>query len=215
MTANRAEPATLAGIDTTHPRWELEHSQIEALLRSLNILPPDMDTLVAVMASRGSDEPPFELRIGNWSIDLKAATARGLINGVILASALAAFGESSVPATVLSVIVPLLFDLQRVELSPSDKYLYAVLLNAPTNRETVDDWYAKLPPRVRGEITELEFRDVVGRLEDAGAVETDDWGHVDVPTPSHRRLVKLALPEPPGRSEYPQPGIPPRAEGDG
>lgn len=102
--------------------------------------------------------------------------------------------QTSIPATVLSVAVPILVDIQRVEISPADKYVFATLLQS-SEHESLEDWYASLPSRVT-ELTELEFRDVIGRLRDAGLAEQDD-GSISVRRPNPRHLVRLALPSVP------------------
>lgn len=87
--------------------------------------------------------------------------------------------------------------VERVTLAPSEKYVNAVLLNAPATVAgaalSVEAWYAHLPARVQEEVTLLEFRDIVGALEGAGTVEVSDLGDVSVEIPSTRRRVRLAL----------------------
>ena len=112
--------------------------------------------------SQGSD---FEVRIGDWRLDATVATARALVNGVVLTAALAAKGESSIPATVLSVIVPLVFDLERVAISASDRTVYAALLRDAPDRRAIDGWYNSLPTHLQAEITNLEFRDLIERAQ--------------------------------------------------
>jgi hypothetical protein len=196
-----AHPAVLAGVDTSGDLWHVDRKALETLLSSLGLPRADLDAIVPLIAGSELDTVPFELRVGDWVIDLKSALARALINGVTLTSALAAMHQASIPATVLSVIVPLLFDVQHVQVSPADKYVYAVLLDAPASGETIEGWYARLPARVRGEMTELEFRNTIGRLTEAGLVEGDDAGSMLVPPPSPRRLVRLELPTVPTQEE--------------
>jgi hypothetical protein len=151
-------------------------------------------------------ELPFEMRIGRWQIDLPTATARGVVNGVVLTATLSALGEASIPATVLSVVVPAIFDVERVSISPSQRYVYAVLLNAPvaTQQDTlsVEQWYARLPARVQAELTLLEFRDIVGVLDEMGNVDLDTHGHLKVVRPSPRRVARLRLPAAPPPYEF-------------
>jgi hypothetical protein len=209
MTSERAEPpkgrveaAQLMGIDVAASTWAIAHAQFVALLSDLGVLPDDMDSMIAVLAVDSAGELPYEIRVGQWRLDLEAAAARALINSTVLTAALAADHQSSIPATVLSVAVPLLFDLEKVTLSPQDRYLYATLLNSPHASMTFEQWYQHLPARITDELTALELRDVLGRLEDAGAVDTDAAGITKVTIPSPRRLVRLALPAPPDASEY-------------
>lgn len=188
-------------VDIAAATWPIHRSALADGLRGLGILPADLDSMIAVLAVEEAGELPYQLGVGDWRIDLRAAAARALINGATLTAALAATHQTSVPATVLSVVIPLLFDLERVTLSPPDRYLYAVLLNAPQSSLPIEQWYQHLPARVTAELTELEFRDVMGRLEEAGAIEIDAAGQASPSLPTPRRLVKLALPVPPDQSE--------------
>ncbi len=159
-------------------------------------LPAD-DIVIRMLAGElgigGSD---FEIRIGEWRLNATVATARALVNGIVLTAALAAKGESSIPATVLSVIVPLVFDLERVAISASDRVVYAALLSDAPDRRAIDDWYDSLPVHLQAEITKLEFRDLIERLQDVGLAEQDLFGVVTLDLPSRRRLRRLSLPLP-------------------
>jgi hypothetical protein len=186
--------------------WSLTEADLSRLLTSLGLDPKRVAIALPVLAMGVVDEVPFEVRVGLWRLDLPAAAARGLVSGAILTGALLAIGEASIPAAVLGVVVPALFDLERVTLAPSERYVYAVLLNAPATAAgkamPVEAWYAHLPARVQDEVTLLEFRDIVGALEDAGTLEVSDLGEVSVEVPSTRRLVRLALPAGPAAGEF-------------
>jgi len=196
------EPADLIGIATDHQTWTMTRTQIVDLLSELHVLPEDLDSLIAVLAVDVKGELPYPIRVGGWQLDLPAAAGRALPNSAVLTAALAANNQSSIPATVIGVAVPLLFDVEKVRLSPGDRYVYAVLLNAAHSSLTFEQWYQHLPERVTDEVTGLELRDILGRLEDAGAVDTDTAGTTSVKIPSPRRLVKLALPAALDISEY-------------
>lgn len=152
------------------------------------------DVSLRTLASEvGAVDDAFELRLGQWRINLPTAIARGLVNGAVLTAALAAKGESSLTATVLSVIVPLVFDLDHIDVSASDRTVYAHLARDAPTRKHVDEWYDDLPADVRSEVTRLEFVDIIERLDAAGAVETDllDVVTVEPLSPRRRRLLRL------------------------
>lgn len=190
MTDRISYPLPAIGNDAT---TMIVGSDLDRFLGQLG-LPAD-DHVVRMLAGElgiaGSD---FEMRIGEWRLNAPVATARALVNGVVLTAALAANGESSIPATVLSVIVPLVFDLERIAISPSDRAVYAALLREAPDRRAIDDWYRSLPTHLQGEISSLEFRDLVERLQDAGLVEQDLFDVVTIDPLSRRRLRRLALP---------------------
>lgn len=159
-------------------------------------LPAD-DLVIRMLAGElGIGSSDFEIRIGEWRLNSKVATARALVNGVVLTAALAAKDESSIPATVLSVIVPLVFDLERVAISASDRAVYAALLRDAPDRRAIDDWYSSLPTHLQAEITNLEFQDLFERLEEAGLAEQDYFGVLTLDLPSRRRLRRLSLSQP-------------------
>jgi hypothetical protein len=135
-----------------------------------------------------------EIRFGEWELDLQAAATKAVVNGVALTSVLAARGESSIPATVLSVVVPLVFDLRRVVLSSSDRYIFALLLREAPDRRSIADWYSSLPDEVRDELSELEFRDLIERLEQIDLADSDMFDVVTIDSPSSKRIVRLQLP---------------------
>lgn len=198
--------AQALGIDPAASSWSLTETDLPRLLVSLGLDPQRVATALPVLAMDVVDEVPFEVRAGSWRLDLPAAVARGLVSGAVLTGALSAMGQASIPSAVLGVVVPALFDLERVTLAPSEKYIYAVLLNAPATTAgtdlSVEAWYAHLPARVQEEVTLLEFRDIIGILEDAGTVEVSDLGDVSVEVPSTRRRVRLALPPGPAVGEF-------------
>lgn len=166
--------------------------RLDDLLAQLGLQSDELAVRVLV-GELGLDGSAFEMRIGQWQLNAPVAIARAVVNGAVLTALLATNGESSIPATVLSVIVPLIFDLDRVQLSPSDRAVYAHLTREVPDRKLVDDWYAGLAPHVRAEITSLEFRDLIERLEDVGLVSGDDFEVVtiDAPTAMTRRRLRL------------------------
>lgn len=167
--------------------------RLDDLLAQLG-LKTDEVTVRVLAGELGVDGCAFEMRLGQWQLNAPVAIARAVVNGAVLTALLASNGESSIPATVLSVIVPLVFDLDRVELSPSDRAVYADITRNVPDRKLVDDWYEGLAAHVRAEITSLEFRDLIERLEEVGLVESDDLDVVTIDTPPDSTRRRLRLP---------------------
>jgi len=189
------DPAELLGVDTDGETWRIDGATLHTLGVRVGGHRHDAERLLITHAlAAGADLDPFEIRVGEWYLDLPAATARAVINGTVLTSALAALHQASIPAAVLSVIVPFVFDVEHVRLSSSDRYVYALLRRKQFDRKAIDDWYVELPPGVRGEIARLEFRDLVERLEQAGLVDLDLFDQLGLHDVSDRRLVRLELP---------------------
>jgi hypothetical protein len=145
MAASLIDPAALAGIDVSGPIWRINRYDLETLLPYGH----DIDALIANLASAiGAEQAAFELRAGEWHLDLPAALARSLINATVLTGALALLHEASLPAAVLGVVVPLIFDVQRVKLGASNRYIYAVLREQAPHRRAIRGWYDQLPRHV-------------------------------------------------------------------
>lgn len=136
----------------------------------------------------------YEMRLGEWQIKGTVNAVRALVHGTVVTSALVATGATAIPAVVLAVVVPSLFDLERISISPADRAVYVDLLDGAPGRLQVDDWYDSLSESVRNEITRLEFRDLVGRLHDAGLAEVDSFDVATLDPPSPRRRRRLDLP---------------------
>ncbi|MDP9402323.1 MAG: hypothetical protein M3P85_03110 [Actinomycetota bacterium] len=148
MSPELIDPAAL-GLDIDDSgRAVLSAAGVADVLRLAGL---DLDPTVVEHVAAGFDVemPPFEMRLGSWQLDLPVAAARGIVNGVVLTSVLAAQQQASIPATVLSVVVPLLFNLERVRLSASERAVYAELLRGAPDRKAVDEWHQSLPDHVR------------------------------------------------------------------
>jgi hypothetical protein len=77
-------------------------------------------------------------------------------------------GADSVPATVLSIVAPLLFELERIEVSAEDLIVHAYLTEAASNDVLhLAELYERLPVDVQSELSVREFAGAVERLRDA------------------------------------------------
>ena len=172
----------------------LDRSQLAEVLTELGLTFEELDVCVAMIAAEYGAATDFEIRVGDWRLDGSRSALSAVVNGVAMTVALAAVGAASIPAAVVSLVVPVIFNLERIEIRPSDRVILAELLDDPWGHKSITDWYGGLPEHVRSEITELEFRDLLGRLEDAGLASVDDLDSATVDQPSPRRLASLRLP---------------------
>lgn len=150
------------------------------------------DALTVLLAEHGAG---FEVRVGDFDLDLPRAAAQSAVGGSVLAGVMAAAGGSGLLGAVLGLVLPFLVDLERVEFSPSDRFVYAHLLAVGPNVRTVDEWYTSLPAHIRRELTSLQFRDLLGRLEGLDLAALLEGDRVLVPEPGERRRVRLRLPD--------------------
>jgi hypothetical protein len=90
---------------------------------------------------------------------------------------LAVAGFDQLPALVLPAVLPLLVDIDRVELSASEEHLLANLRLRPDvvkQAHSPEGLYAELPDELREQVSLLDFLDFVQRLVAAG--EADESG---------------------------------------
>jgi hypothetical protein len=185
VTNHAVEPAALAGIDTDQESWSVDRAALVRALDALELGRVDVDLIVSMLSLQDATLAPFEMRLGNWSIDVPAATARALFNSIVLTGALAAVHEPSIPAAVLTFVVSALFDIHRLTVSPDRENLRAVVRDPGS---TAEDWYRQQPEHLRAELTEAEFTMIVKQFRD---IQPDQRSGLNQPTD---RWVLVRLP---------------------
>ncbi len=125
-------------------------------------------------------EDTLDLRLGGWHIDLsRQAVKAGLVTAIV-ATALVAVGLTPVGVAVVTLMLPIVLDIKRVELSPSDERLLIELRRKPALQEgyaTEDELYASLPAETQAVINRYDFADFVQRVKAAGLAQEggEDW----------------------------------------
>ncbi len=125
----------------------------------------------------GLDERALHARPGGWVLRLGDATARAGLATAVTAGVMAAAGFDQLPALVLPAVLPLLIDLDHVELSPGDRHVLATLRLQPDVVNTENSppaLYDALPADLRDQVSMPDFLDLIERLRDAGQADTDD-----------------------------------------
>ena len=116
----------------------------------------------------------LDLRLGNWTLDLRRATIRTAVMSALLAGALADQGLTGVSVGLITAIIPSVLDIERVELSPGDRRLVLDLRLRPWVRNqalTEDELYLLLPVETRETVNRYDFADAIGRLRELGVAE--------------------------------------------
>jgi hypothetical protein len=117
---------------------------------------------------------PLALRLGNWRADMPAKILQSGVTAALMVGAIEAAGINSTPVVVLAAVVPFLVDVEHVEISQSDRMVFAALkANLVTPQERRDLWDS-LPADLQHELTFLEFVDLLERLERAGVIRADE-----------------------------------------
>jgi hypothetical protein len=117
-----------------------------------------------------------------WEVRLSRAVAQVVLSSALLGGLLAMLGADQLPAAVLAAVVPLLFDVERVSMEESDRYLLGKLLNVPGVagvKMTREQLYARLPKQVRKQTTLRDFIEFLDVCNKVGQADVDD-GHVIV-----------------------------------
>jgi hypothetical protein len=113
---------------------------------------------------------PLALRLGNWRADMPTKILQSGVTAALMVGAIEAAGINSTPVVVLAAVVPFLVDVEHVEISQSDRMVFAALkTNLVTPQERRALW-GSLPADLQHELTFLEFVDLLERLEQAGVI---------------------------------------------
>jgi hypothetical protein len=151
--------------------------------------------LAASLRGQTEDGVGFNYRVkGGWVIDLSSAAVRSAISVALTTAGLAAIGQSAavVAAEVLVIVVPLLVDVRRIELTESEAYVHLKLRDAFRDHAqghlTGDELYSLLPDEVKEQLSSLDFLDFVGRFTAAGLTTEDSAGRLAIHPRDEARL---------------------------
>jgi hypothetical protein len=127
--------------------------------------------LVGALRAQGIPISRLEIRTGAWRLDLETAVLKAVSCSIVTTLVLQGLGADSIPASVLSIVAPFLFELERVDVAAEDVWVHARLLDA-TQGDVVHlrELYERLPADVRAELSERDFVGVVDRLHAARLV---------------------------------------------
>jgi hypothetical protein len=145
-------------VDSLGTAFGLPSTEVRTVLRS-------------ALRGTGTAAEGYEIRTGAWRLDLNAAIAKAAACGTVTTLILRGLSTDSIPATVLSVIAPLLFELERVEVSAGDLVVHAQLTEALGDDVVhLTEMYERLPCDIRDELSVREFVDTVERLRESRLV---------------------------------------------
>lgn len=134
--------------------------------------------LRAALRAAGEPVPSLDMRTSGWVLDLKAATMKSIAAATLSTATLSLMSAEAVPVTVLSIIIPFLFEIDRVEVSAEDVWVHAHLKAsaADESQSSLAELYTSLPADVQAELSTREFVGVVERLQEARLVSVTDGG---------------------------------------
>jgi hypothetical protein len=124
--------------------------------------------LIGAVRARGAPVSRLEIRTGAWRMDLETAVLKAVSCSIVTTLVLQGLGADSIPASVLSIVAPFLFELERVDVAADDVWVHARLLDAAQGDVVhLRELYERLQPDVRAELSERDFVAVVERLQAA------------------------------------------------
>ncbi len=163
MTAATVLNGALSG-ETT-----IDASLVSALAEVTGRPREDVELVVRAAARANSAAAPgFEMRTGAWRLDVSAGAVKAIACGAVCTLVMHALGETTIPISVLSIVAPFLFEVQRVEIQASDVYFHARLRDAAAGAVVpMNQLYATLPAHVQDELGLPEYVNLIERLRDA------------------------------------------------
>lgn len=141
--------------------------------------------------SAGEQAAEFSFTPSGWEIRLGRAAAKALLTSAILGGLLAVVGADQLPAAVLAAAIPLLFEVEKVELSGGERYLLTRLVEVPDAMDTAmthEQLYALLPDDVRRQTSLVDFIEFLDACHKVGQADVDEEGRVLIRAINDRRF---------------------------
>jgi hypothetical protein len=123
----------------------------------------------------------LELHAGGWTINASGGITRTVLCGALLTGVFAMAGVTALAPLVLPAVLPLLFDVHRVQLIPSRKELYLRLVTLPEIVGKVlsaRELFEQLPEELKDEVSPSDLVDFLDELQKAGLADKSDLGCV-------------------------------------
>jgi len=131
---------------------------------------------LAVLQLVGESDVPLEMRVGKWRWNATQGAVQSAIATAVLLPVCYATGVVGIPAVVLAAVLPLLLNVEKIEVRASDLHVLATVKDELYFPNDIERVYDQLPEDLRHEITLLEFRDLVQRLTATGHLNRNHLG---------------------------------------
>ncbi|MGV1005171.1 MAG: hypothetical protein ACOYEV_10515 [Candidatus Nanopelagicales bacterium] len=172
---------------------------IATILTPLGIEPgghlADLCEDIILGATADSTGGELHMRPGGWRINLAASLVRATISAAIVGAGLVAIGADQIPLLLLPAVLPLLIDLERVELDLAERELLIPLRQACIGIEGIavqpQVLYNRLEPGVRAQLNYYDFVAYLDRLTKAGELDNAGLGEVRPRAPGAPAWLRL------------------------
>jgi hypothetical protein len=146
----------------------LDQPTVERISSTIGVSPAQLDLAIKAVvrsAAAALSDTALDMRTNTWRLDVPTSLAKSVLCGAVSAVLLQVIGADAIPPTILALIAPFLFEIERVDVSASDVSFHASLAAAAGEEPVhLDDLYERLPESVRAELSVPAFGDVVDRL---------------------------------------------------
>lgn len=113
---------------------------------------------------------------GGWRWDMSSGAAKSVLASGLLYGVLVAAGVPGLLPLVIPAVIPLLFDIEKVRLTRSERNILNILgarKEAFERKGTVKELYASLPEDVRQSLREQEFEEFIDAAINAGVASEE------------------------------------------
>lgn len=115
------------------------------------------------------------LRSKGWKITVTNNILKTILVSPALVGILSYLGITQLSAIIIPTLLPMLFDIDNIELSKKEE---EILLKLPINNtredfKTADQWYNSLPVSIKEQVNPLDFKDFMEKFVLAGFAKLD------------------------------------------
>jgi hypothetical protein len=167
QTADREE---IVVTEADWDRWWQELTGGDDSLAALQAKITVMDAFQAVVGTANNTGELY-FKTKGWKIVVGNNLVKTALISPLLCGILAYTGISGgLTAAVIPTILPMLLDIQRVELSQKEEeiWLKLPLRQSKDTYKTASAWYHSLPKSIREQVHELDFKDFLEKLIHGG-----------------------------------------------
>lgn len=124
----------------------------------------------ALLAQMDRTDTAMHARSGGWSYHLSRGMVKAVVMTPLVTATLLSAGVTGLPAIILPLVLPFLFELEKTSLSRRNEELLVSLVRAgaTTSAKSADELYQLLPPELQAEVNKLDFLDFIDALELTG-----------------------------------------------
>jgi hypothetical protein len=170
-----ADPDAL--VATTAASGEVSDDALRVLWSAIGVSDDELDYVAfedAFLAQvQEGETTSLAFRPGGWVVKASSTLVKTALTTALLAVGLVSIGAAGIPLLVLPAVLPLIVDVDRVQLSAGEHHLLATLtLTDEARHGTAEVLYGRLPEALQEQVNEMAFRDFLEKCQRAGLADT-------------------------------------------